>query len=64
MAEITMTEDENVAWNLFLSRHNMKGAKKIWVEYQSGGGIGMKVVAYAKYRFRTIKEDITDYTSW
>lgn len=64
MAQIIMTKDEETAWNLFMSRHNLKGARKIWLEYSIGSGIGAKITACAKYRFRTVREDITDYTMW
>jgi len=62
-----MNKIELQMWKLFKEKH--KKANEVYIKYQEGGGIGIKLTAIAEYKFigvvySKVKEDITDYESW
>lgn len=57
-----MNDKEWDKWVAFKSEH--KKAKRVYNTRFHDSGIGETVIAIAKYRFRKVEEDITDYDCW
>jgi len=61
MKRIILNETEVARWEQFKSIH--RGTDDIWFECRESG-IGMQILAVAKYSKQYITADITNYDSW